>query len=133
MARTHNDLTTSRVMLARWMYANREHRPLGKVPEIHREPGWDMLLDLYVNQTMGRRIAVTAACVASRAPFTTALRHIKQMCATGVMRRVPDESDRRRLWLELSEETMKSMSDYLDRSLNEVSRVLGAWAVKADT
>lgn len=124
MRHSQDDLRAPRVELARWIYSNREHRPAAKVPDLLGEPAWDILIDLYINQTLGRRIAVSAACVASRAPFTTALRHIRLLCEAGVMRRVPDKGDRRRLWLELSEDAMQSMDAYLDRSFAEITAIL---------
>lgn len=70
------------------------------------EPAWDMLLDLALARIEGRRVAITSACIASRVPPTTALRHISQLCRAGLAVRRPDPQDARRTWLEIADEGM---------------------------
>ena len=122
--RRQEALHQSRLMLARWIYASRERRPSAGLPGLQGEPAWDIILDLFINRALGRRVAVNAACVASRAPSTTALRHIRLLCDSGMVRRVPDSQDRRRLWLELTDKTVKAMEDHLDFALKELTKVL---------
>lgn len=64
------------------------------------EPAWLMLVDLIANDD--RLVSVTSACLASFAPPTTALRHIGVLEGMGLVRRVPDPGDRRRVWLRLT-------------------------------
>lgn len=73
---------------------------------------WNILVDLLVCQLEGRTVSVTSACVASRAPNTTALRYIKLLVEEGWCRRVEDPIDRRRCWLELSEKAFGTLSKY---------------------
>jgi DNA-binding MarR family transcriptional regulator len=77
------------------------------------EPVWDILLDLYVAKMRGRQISVSSACIAAHVPPTTALRYIVLMTKKGDVVRVPDEYDSRRVYLELSDKKMASMTDYL--------------------
>jgi DNA-binding MarR family transcriptional regulator len=64
------------------------------------EPAWLMLVDLAANAD--RKVSVTSACLASFAPPTTALRHVGELEERGLVRRVPDPEDRRRVWLRLT-------------------------------
>ena len=122
--RSQEALTQSRLMVAQWIYAARERRPPAGLPGVQAEPAWEILLDLFINRTLGKRVAINAACVASRAPSTTALRHIRIMCDAGMVRRIPDGDDRRRLWLELTEETARAMEEYLDVALVELRKMI---------
>lgn len=80
------------------------------------EPAWDIILDLFVTQGAGYRVSVTAACIASQVPPTTALRWLTILEDEGIIRRKPDASDRRRDWLELTDFGMARLRAYL-RSL----------------
>lgn len=84
------------VEVARELYAQRRLRdrmfkgvvPLG-------EPGWDMLLDLFIAHQEGRAIRVTSACIGSGAAPTTALRLLGQLEHSGLVERQPELTDRR--------------------------------------
>lgn len=105
-----------RLSLARWLYWAREIRP-DIDQHLYGEPGWDMLLDLYLRQKTGTRSSVTSACIGSRAPHTTALRYISALCDAGWLERIVDEGDRRRKWLSLSAEGESRLDRYFDRLL----------------
>lgn len=64
---------------------------------------WNILIDLLVCQLEGRPVSVTSACVASRVPSTTALRHISLLVEQRLCQRINDPTDRRRYWLGLSD------------------------------
>lgn len=77
------------------------------------EPTWDILLDLFSSQVIGRRISVSSACIASCVPQSTALRWLQVMIDRGLIERVPDPVDGRRAWLHLSEKTYLTIANYL--------------------
>lgn len=105
-----------RLNLARWLYWAREIRPpFGD--QLYGEPGWDLLLDLYLRQKTDSRSSVTSACIGSRAPHTTALRYVATLCDAGWLERVVDEADRRRNWLSLTPEAEAQLDRYFDRLL----------------
>lgn len=66
------------------------------------EAAWNILLDLFDMEMNKRRVSVTSACIASRVPPTTALRHITDLVKADVIYRVPDPQDRRKTYLMLS-------------------------------
>ncbi len=75
-------------------------------PDLLGEPAWDILLDLAISYLDGQRIQTTAVGLNAGLPPTTALRWVAQLAERGLVRRIPDETDGRRTWLELTPETM---------------------------
>lgn len=79
------------------------------------EPAWDILLELYSAQANGRDTSITSACFAAQVPNTTALRHLGNLEAHGLIVRRGDPDDRRRSVVRLSEATTEIMRDWLNR------------------
>lgn len=78
-----------------------------RLSEIERlgETSWLILLELALSRIDDKRLSVTSACYASRAPATTALRHIAQLENAGHVHREPDPFDHRRDWLSIADDT----------------------------
>ena len=89
-------------------------RPITLSEGIFGEPAWDLLLDLYIREKSGARSSVTSACIGSRAPHTTALRHISALCKSGWVKRIPDEADKRRFWLVLTATAINKLDRHFD-------------------
>lgn len=83
--------------------------------ELFGEPGWDILLDLFINEHRGARVAVSDACIAARSPSTTALRWIAVLEEKRYVLRVPDPEDGRRQYLCLTREAHDAMKAWLDQ------------------
>jgi hypothetical protein len=84
------------------------------------ECGWIVMLDLYKNH--GRRsISVTSACIASMHPPTTALRWISQLVEKGLIERLNDENDARRVFVQLSQEGLVMVENWV-RLMNSMPR-----------
>jgi FixJ family two-component response regulator len=79
------------------------------------DPVWDMLLDLSIARLLGKRIFVTSLCIASGVPMATALRRIDDLEAAGLVTRVRDIADARRIFVDLSDDGFEKMQTYLDR------------------
>jgi DNA-binding MarR family transcriptional regulator len=77
------------------------------------EPVWDILLDLYISHHSKRRISISSACIAANVPATTALRYISNLTSQGVIFRIADASDARRVFIKLSDEMERSIRSYL--------------------
>lgn len=82
--------------------------------EILGEPAFDMLLDLFVQAGLGRDVSVSSLCLASRAPATTALRHLDAMEALKLVSRERDPKDRRRWFVRLTERANSDLTEWLD-------------------
>jgi len=81
-------------------------------PLLFADPGWDILLDLYAAQDEGKPVSVSSLCIAAAVPPTTALRWITNMTASGLLVRVQDPGDARRVFIELSPETRQQLDAY---------------------
>ncbi len=86
------------------------------------DPAWDMLLDLMHARLNGKRISVSSLCIAARVPATTALRRIGDLVSAGLATRVRDESDGRRVFIELTEDGFARMDRYLEQVRTAVSK-----------
>ncbi len=74
--------------------------------DLFADPAWDILLDLAAMSLSGRKVTVTDACIAARAPQATALRYISKLEQCGLVSRENDPADRRRNYLVISEQTL---------------------------
>lgn len=77
------------------------------------DPAWDILLDLTVARIERQDLSVTDVCVAAAVPQTTALRWIGTLEREGLIDRVPDPRDSRRVIVRLSAEGWDRMEQYL--------------------
>lgn len=80
--------------------------------ELFSDPAWDILLDLAAARAEHKRVSVTSLCIASGVPPTTALRWIGHMTEAGLLVRLRDDSDRRRVFIALSDSAAGAMAGY---------------------
>lgn len=92
--------------------------------DLFADPAWDMLLDLTAAHVEKAKVSVTSLCIASGVPPTTALRWIGQMTEAGLLRRIEDESDRRRAFLTLTDKAVEAMAGYFAELGNTVHRLI---------
>lgn len=78
------------------------------------DPGWDILLDLYAAQDEGAQVSVSSLCIAASVPPTTALRWIANMTGAGMLVRVQDPEDARRVFIKLSPTTKERLDSYFE-------------------
>lgn len=101
------------VSAAKKMYADRRARVKLFDTSLFGEAAWDILLDLYVNNSVGKAVSVSSACVGSSVPPTTALRRIVEMEAVGLLHRTQDPQDGRRSFIRLTSQAIIAMETYL--------------------
>jgi DNA-binding MarR family transcriptional regulator len=104
---------TTTIAIARLMVARRRQRDKLFGADNFGEPGWDMLLDLYIAQADMRTISTSSLCVASGVPPTTALRWINKMEVDGWIERYRLPHDGRRTFVRLSTITQEKMEKLL--------------------
>lgn len=92
---------------------NRKKRAQFLDPTLFTDPAWDILLDLTSAALEGKPVPASSASAASQAPLSTALRYIRQLVDSGLVRSWRDTEDKRRTLLELEPETFRAMQDYL--------------------
>jgi DNA-binding MarR family transcriptional regulator len=83
-------------------------------PELFADPAWDMLLELYSAALTQRKLTVSRLGERSGVPMTTALRWISTLEREGLIDRVHDRLDGRRVFLILSEKGERAMSAYFN-------------------
>jgi len=79
------------------------------------------LLDLAAARIEGTQVAVSSLCIAAAVPPTTALRAIRGMTERGLFVRVADDNDKRRIFIELSDQTADAMRNYLSAAKQQGS------------
>lgn len=82
-------------------------------PDLFGEPAWDMLLDLFAARIERVKVAVSSLCIAGAVPPTTALRTIRLMTEQGLFARIADPADKRRVFIELTDQTASAMQSYI--------------------
>lgn len=97
-------------------YDTRMTRPNHLPPELFGEPGWDMMLFLYIQQVRGELVLVTRLCRASGVPPTTALRYIDTLESHGLIEKSKSEADSRRVYVQLAAGAFETLTEMFDRS-----------------
>jgi hypothetical protein len=80
---------------------------------LFEDPAWDMLLDLFAAYLERAQVSVSSLCIAAAVAPTTALRWISKLSDAGLFRREPDEFDRRRAFITLSDGALEGMRRYV--------------------
>lgn len=86
---------------------------------IFGEPGWDILLEIYLADTIGRAMCVGTACLAADVAQTTGLRWLAKLEKIGLVLRQDDPTDGRRGLVMLTPRGRTEMERYLARIANE--------------
>jgi hypothetical protein len=84
--------------------------------DLFADPAWDILLDLTIARKKGVKISVSSLCIAASVPTTTALRKINRMIVDGMIFKEPDQNDKRRTYISISEHTYQKMLAYISES-----------------
>ena len=84
------------------------------------EPGWDILLDLFMATMKGLQVSVTSACIGSAVAATTALRWIDILETEALIQRQPSSVDGRRIYVVLTPQGVNLIKGYL-RSVTRIT------------
>ena len=98
--------------LVRTMIRQRRLRDEFFDAELFADPAWDILLDLTAARAEHVRVSVSSLCIAAAVPPTTALRWITQMVESGLLERLQDDTDKRRVFISLSDKSANAMASY---------------------
>ncbi|MEO9463088.1 MAG: hypothetical protein ABJ242_10160 [Marinomonas sp.] len=110
------------IKMARQTYGDRRRREsiLGST-DLLGEPAWDILLDLYIAQGTAQEVSVSSACIGSAAPATTGLRWLGVLQEAGLVVRINDDEDHRRVLVTLSPEGASRMDRYFAEAAGMVN------------
>lgn len=96
-----------------WHERRWRDRHFDRCRDLFADPAWNLLLDLLVSESEGRTLSTSAACLASGVAASTALRYIHLLEDQGLVNRVPDPRDARRMFVRLSPQGRREMIAYL--------------------
>ena len=85
------------------------------------EPGWDILLDLYIAEQRRAVLQVFSVCIDASVPSTTILRWIARLEREELIYRVADTTDARRRYVRLTDagrDLMRSVFRAIGRSIS---------------
>jgi hypothetical protein len=114
--------------VAHLIYHNRREREALLGTDLFADPGWDILLDLYIQEARGKSVNVSSACLAACAPSTTGLRWLAVLEARGLIKTHSDVKDKRVRYLSLTAHGNSVMTRYLQRTLRSFALRLPAVA-----
>ncbi|HYD06490.1 MAG TPA: hypothetical protein VEC60_12235 [Reyranella sp.] len=81
--------------------------------DLFGEPAWDILLDVFIQERIGKPLSVMASYIGSAASTGTAHRYLKLLISDGLIERTGDPKDNRRSFLTLTPEAKEAMVEYL--------------------
>jgi hypothetical protein len=88
------------------------------------EPGWQIILDMFVHDFSGKSVSITSACMASGCPSSTALRYVAILENASLVERHPSKTDKRVSYLTLTRNCRIALHDYfLKESQYETKRL----------
>ena len=90
--------------------------------DLFSDPCWEMLLDLYDARLSGEEVTVTSLGAASGVPLTTALRRMEALQSHGLIDRVEDRDDKRRIIMKLTEQGLRAVDNFFESYLGRRSR-----------
>lgn len=100
--------------LAVALYALRRKRDaISGRKSLFGEPGWDILLDLYIADRRRTEIQVSSVCLDAGVPSTTILRWIARLEEDNLVYREADTNDARRRYVRLTDEGRNLMRSVL--------------------
>ena len=92
------------LMQARTLYSMRRRRDSAfDGHDLLGEPGWDILLDLFIGELEGTRIQVSSVCIDASIPSTTILRWLTRLENSQLVYRAADHIDGRRRFVRLTD------------------------------
>ena len=103
------------VRLAKRLKAMRDSRSSMLDPSLFGEPGWDILLSLFIAEGEGYRLKVTSLAFESGVSGSTVLRWIDRLLELGLIQRRPNPLDSRSTFIELHPTAIVRMTALLEQ------------------
>ena len=103
--------------IASSIYRSRRIRSSYFKDSLLSDPGWDMLLDLFISKIRGRRVSTTSLCLAANVPQATGLRWIDQLRQEGLLQRAAAYDDARVKLVEITPKGFQQMRRFIADSV----------------
>lgn len=109
------DFDGQNLRVAKQLYEARRRRDAAaSIKGLFGEPGWDILLDLFIARKIGIALQVSSVCAGAGVPSTTILRWIARLEREGLIVRTADQDDARRRYVSLTSKGLKLTTALLD-------------------
>lgn len=108
------------LQLAKFLYGLRRSRGSFFPADLFAEPGWDLLLDLYIARREGGIVTTTAASVAACVPYSTGYKWIEKMADQGILYLSRSPSDKRLTLVALTDAAVQQMDDLLSHAASQL-------------
>jgi len=106
------------VLAAKSESKRRKHRgSIFQYAGLFGEPAWDILLELFINGADAKKTSISAIGIDAAVSPSTIKRWISLLEKHDLVVIIPDVADRRRQWLELTQETRLAMIRYFSQVL----------------
>lgn len=105
---------------ARRLERARQERARFMPATLFGEPGWSLLLDLFIAHHEGRVVNTSGACFGANLPQTTGLRWLEKLDAAGLIARRPHPHDTRFVMVELTASGLTRMTATLDNMRSRI-------------
>jgi len=90
-------------------------------PNLFGEPGWDILLALYVIDNVERRLSIAELTAITHVPLTTSLRWLAYLEEQDLVSRSAAPNDQRVVLVELTDDGRRAMESYLSHAREPVT------------
>jgi MarR family transcriptional regulator, temperature-dependent positive regulator of motility len=112
---SHVDLDEKNLRVAKLLYEARRRRDAAaSIKGLFGEPGWDILLDLFIARKTRTTLQVSSVCAGAGVPSTTILRWIARLEHEGLISRTADQDDARRRFVSLTSKGLKLTTELLE-------------------
>ena len=88
-------------------------------PHLFGEPAWDMLIELFIHACEGKRVSMSELCLITDIPASSALRLVHRLRDGQMVVLVPDVTDGRRHFVELTNDTLRRVREYFSAEERE--------------
>lgn len=105
--------TEELIAFVRSILRSRQRRAEFLDTTLFADPSWDILLDLTSAGLEKTPVPTSSACAAAQVPLSTALRHVRHLVNSGLVKRWQDRNDKRRTLLALEDDVLAAMTGYL--------------------
>ncbi len=111
----HFDVDAENLRVAKLLYEVRRRRDAASpIKSLFGEPGWDILLDLFIARKTRTALQVSSVCAGAGIPSTTILRWIARLEREGLIVRMADQEDARRRYVSLTHKGLKLTTGLLE-------------------
>jgi hypothetical protein len=115
--------TAACATFARIIVANYRERAQFFPPDLFVDPAWNLTLDLYISRVEDKKISVSSALIATGIPSTTALRLLERLVDLRFVVKTPDDIDRRRIYVSLSEAAFGAVTRHLGGAIGRTGKL----------